>query len=397
MGVSSNRRQTPPETIPAPSNSKPESEKPESEKPESEKPGFVPRQLDQSAPGVSLGSYVRPAFQDAQKTNSSQAWCSCRESCSVCVSKPHVGQDFNSQKEPDRSLAISNGTIKEIGLLSSSCGYFILFEDSMGAQWYILHANKPTDLSEGQVVPRASLLGIHSQYPSGGCGSGAHIHLERRTSGKHEGAARSKDCGRGTKSCYFDPISVFEGKINVTTEEQRLKLVSESKESVPSKSLSLVENSASEEVKPPLSSSSSKLNSINCSSLQAIPFPHPPLNASQDPGETSLEVVLVLSENQPGVFKMSLRELFLAEKGTQNKSNSCVGRDCIHSYQIFSPLNEQNWALAVESTGLQNQPIEISPESKLCLKANLGQSVLVQVQTQAGLILEKEIPVGGEQ
>lgn len=136
------------------------------------------------------------------------AWCVCR---SIGTS-PHIGQDINADPKEEVSVAVWSGSVKEI-TFSAACGYILLFEDDFGGVWRYVHLNKPSGkVVEGARLKAGDVIGIHNDYPTSGCGTGAHLHIELREKGKHDSAEKDgKNCGRGWSDCFYNPRIIKPG------------------------------------------------------------------------------------------------------------------------------------------------------------------------------------------
>jgi murein DD-endopeptidase MepM/ murein hydrolase activator NlpD len=151
------------------------------------------------------------------------AWCACR---SIGTS-PHVGQDMiDGGVGTQKSIAISNGVVKKV-TYDASCGWSVTFQDSMGADWRYVHLNQPS-VKLGQIVPRGTILGINQDYPKAGCGTGAHLHLERRSPGQWGSAEEFRTCQYGRQTCYFNPNAPLQRARVLATDAQRRTVVAQS-------------------------------------------------------------------------------------------------------------------------------------------------------------------------
>jgi murein DD-endopeptidase MepM/ murein hydrolase activator NlpD len=130
------------------------------------------------------------------------AWCVCRN----IGTSPHIGQDWNADGA-ENSVAIANGTIVDKGF-SSTCGHTLTLRDAGGADWIYRHLNS-NSIADGQRVNKGQFLGSHSTYPLSGCGSGAHLHIERRSAGSFNDREVFKSCEAGPEPCNFDPNKPF--------------------------------------------------------------------------------------------------------------------------------------------------------------------------------------------
>jgi murein DD-endopeptidase MepM/ murein hydrolase activator NlpD len=130
------------------------------------------------------------------------AWCVCRN----IGTSPHIGQDWNADGA-ENSVAIANGTIVGKGF-SASCGHTLTLRDAGGADWIYRHLNS-NSIADGQSVTKGQFLGSHSTYPTSSCGSGAHLHIERRSAGAFGDAEVFKSCEAGPEPCNYDPNKPF--------------------------------------------------------------------------------------------------------------------------------------------------------------------------------------------
>ena len=141
-----------------------------------------------------------------------QAWCGCRSE----GTNPHVGQDYINVPGNIQSVAMANGKVVGVGLIDKegSCGYAVEIIDGLQVLWRYLHMNFPL-VKTGDFVKKGQLLGTHSKYPrpGGGCGTGAHLHLERRWLGELPGQFGSRSCpGSQLINCNADPVSPLKDK-----------------------------------------------------------------------------------------------------------------------------------------------------------------------------------------
>jgi murein DD-endopeptidase MepM/ murein hydrolase activator NlpD len=127
-------------------------------------------------------------------------WCVCR---SVGTS-PHIGQDTYTNSGTMRAVAVHSGVVESV-TFDASCGYFVSLRDDRGALWRYVHLNQP-GVSQGARVTNGQQLATISAYPQSACGTGPHLHWERRAAGPFGDSATGKDCGQGYRSCYYDPV-----------------------------------------------------------------------------------------------------------------------------------------------------------------------------------------------
>jgi murein DD-endopeptidase MepM/ murein hydrolase activator NlpD len=138
-------------------------------------------------------------------------WCVCR---SVGTS-PHIGQDTYTSSGTMRAVAVHSGIVESV-TFDSSCGYFVNLRDDRGAVWRYVHLNQPS-VAQGARVTNGQQLATISAYPTNNCGTGPHLHWERRAAGPFADAATGKDCGQGYRSCYFDPVKPWRTTLTAST------------------------------------------------------------------------------------------------------------------------------------------------------------------------------------
>ena len=127
-------------------------------------------------------------------------WCVCRN----VGTSPHIGQDTYTTSGGMRAVAVQSGIVESV-TFDSSCGYFVNLRDDRGALWRYVHLNSP-GVAQGARVTNGQQLATISSYPTSACGTGAHLHWERRSAGPFADASTGKDCGQGFRSCNFDPV-----------------------------------------------------------------------------------------------------------------------------------------------------------------------------------------------
>jgi murein DD-endopeptidase MepM/ murein hydrolase activator NlpD len=164
--------------------------------------------LAQPGAAVSNTGYTVPLANGIKGS----AWCVCRN----IGTSPHIGQDWNANGA-ENSVAIANGTIVDKGF-SSTCGHTLTLRDAGGADWIYRHLNS-NSISDGQTVSKGQFLGSHSTYPLSGCGSGAHLHIERRSAGSFNDREAFKSCESGPEPCNYDPNKPFPALKSLVTSD----------------------------------------------------------------------------------------------------------------------------------------------------------------------------------
>ncbi|GAB4196835.1 MAG: hypothetical protein Tsb002_30520 [Wenzhouxiangellaceae bacterium] len=149
----------------------------------------------QPSAGGGGGSYTWPMTG----SDLGSAWCVCRN----IGTSPHIGQDFVKFGSKE-AVATNSGTVNSV-TFSSSCGYILTMTDDSGASWRYVHLNNPL-VNGGQRVSNGQKLADISAYPTSGCGTGPHLHLERRSAGGFGDSATGRSCQNGYRTCYYDPV-----------------------------------------------------------------------------------------------------------------------------------------------------------------------------------------------
>lgn len=143
---------------------------------------------------ASAETWSRP-LKDGAKGS---AWCVCR---SVGTS-PHIGQDW-VKSGTKVAVAVQKGKITSL-TFDASCGYMAIFTDVLGTKWRYVHLNKPT-LATNTTVLRGVQIATISSYPKSACGTGPHLHFERRNGAYWNDSAQGKTCDSGFETCYWNP------------------------------------------------------------------------------------------------------------------------------------------------------------------------------------------------
>ncbi len=149
------------------------------------------------------------------------SWCVCRN----IGTSPHIGQDWNAPGA-ESSRAVANGTVVDKTFVNG-CGHYLLVEDTSGARWRYLHLNS-NNWQIGDTMTKGQFIANHGDFPIvGQCGSGPHLHLERRSAGGFNDSETFKTCQTGTKSCNFNPNKPFAGAGTTAPARAPVELVTE--------------------------------------------------------------------------------------------------------------------------------------------------------------------------
>ncbi len=316
----------------------------------------------------SLDSFVYPLTSGYFNS----PWCKCRS----IGSSPHIGQDLNSDPNPEISVALSDGHIKSL-TFDSACGHAVWFVDKFGAEWRYLHLDKPV-VKEGQKVKAGQELGRHGSYPTYACGTGPHLHLERRSRGRHPGEETEtrKACdSRGLRSCFYDPTIISSSRV------LKNPLPSQSL----SKSLSLSEHSldaANESAQPTLAEPCGALVKPLAVKDPRTVDPTSPMRSHEN-----LHITAIFEKTPQ--LQWQIEELSFRQKSnpSQESQNYCIpsqgNTNCVDEVRIYSRNSLGEWFLNHERLGLRNTSLQITASHSLCLPAE-SDKVLIVTRSPAG-------------
>lgn len=293
-------------------------------------------------------------------------WCQCRN----VGTSPHIGQDYYDQPKPDYSMAISNGTVRGVRFIQG-CGWEVMFEDSHGALWRYLHLDKP-EHAVGDQLWRGELMGKHMSYPSSSCGTGPHLHLERRSAGQHSGDITYKSCQRGRKTCYYDPVTMFRDKQNVRTKTERLKVVEDSK--------SEASQEYPEVTIPPA------LACPRCSSFQPTPVTVATDTNLPSAAEVDLEFRHHVWEFPARGHQRALEwsGALVDAQGIPNTDNLCLpSRDCVTRLEFYVEDTSGSWKRLYADASTRNRPLTLSRQAGYCWPAEVTGRYRMKVWTQS--------------
>ena len=280
------------------------------------------------------------------------AWCQCRN----IGTSPHIGQDVYKFGGMN-AYTTQKGFVEDISF-SSSCGYIAIVQDDFGGRWRYVHLNRPV-VSEGQRVAIGQNLGSLSAYPKSGCGSGAHLHFERRSSGAFKDAATGKSCQNGFRSCYYDPMKPWRsgGAIKTTT------------------------------INGPYGASEQYAGFCKVDKKAYRPFPTKRLARFTPSADLKVNVTMQEGGEQP-VLKASA----VLEDNTANRCGK--GDDCIRSWTLLvetaESTNSGSWKRIFHDNSVANQQALRETEEQFCLPDDISGNYKVLVRTFSGKRLSAE-------
>ena len=346
-------------------------------------------------------SFVNPALNSV----GTDQWCICRKG----GSSPHIGWDLGF-RSVRKSIALSNGVVRERRLVNNACGWEIILEDTSGAKWRYLHLDTPS-LKVGDLLFQGQVVGVHGKYPLSACGTGPHLHLERRSKGEHPGDQTFKKCDGEAETCFWNPTSLLVGKRILMSEGEATALQQKNKSETDQakSSISLAGNEAlllagsaeSPEKSEPEANASEETGRKNelvyfnteppeCPSLQPEAFlsDPPPVAANEisvssneisgSPSEipasgTSNTLETTKAQNEDA-FAYRIQEQMRGQKRPllgitplgKGASNNCAAdQECVVAYKLIAKT-EAGWMHTISDQGLRNLTLSVPLESQFC-------------------------------
>ncbi|WP_395373088.1 M23 family metallopeptidase [Marinicella sp. W31] len=287
-------------------------------------------------PGSSLGS----------------GWCVCRS----IGSSPHIGQDF-VKAGPKTAVAIQTGTITS-STFSNSCGHIVLLEDDFGSIWRYVHLNQPL-FAVGSRIQNGQKIADISAYPRSGCGTGPHLHFERRSSGAFGDSATGKSCQNGFRTCYYDPIKPFR------TRHQAMALSQSDSVALPMTALPAPQNSICKIAPGDYADDTlSRLQEHQTATKKALQWQVDSLEA--EPTNHIVEISVALKNNP------------------DNTCDLAAGKDCIVSWSILAEQKTDGLKRLFFDASVRNQPVTRLYEESFCLPYSANGRIYISVQTAGG-------------
>jgi murein DD-endopeptidase MepM/ murein hydrolase activator NlpD len=323
--------------------------------------------------------YVNPMISGRPTSG----WCVCRN----VGTSPHIGWDLGFSISR-KSIAMANGVIRERRLTSSACGWELILEDTLGTRWRYLHLNEPS-LKAGTVVYQGTVMGIHQAFPRAGCGTGPHLHLERKSKGGLAGSERFRNCTGQTRSCQWDPQSHLADKKVLVSESEALGLVEKNKlatqkakETNP-KQKTAYSNEQNQDL------SLSENHSTDLVWLDTIPAECPSVQPPPDdvallekiPESIEVENLIAKIEVQKRAERRSLLGLHLQMKTDPTDQNACGPGRCIVAWELFARTG-QGWVSVLAEQGLRDSPVEVPLDSQFCWPQGFTGEWRLQVVTE---------------
>jgi len=292
----------------------------------------------------------------------SSDWCVCRN----IGTSPHIGWDLVSNASTMQSVAAESGKITSGPTLNGGCGWELGLTDRFGTVWYYRHLNKP-NLVNGQSVAAGAVMGIHRDYPSSSCGSGAHLHLERLSGGYFNDSSVSKNCTGTLKSCNYDPRKPWPS-VRTSTATDPLKLL---------------QNDAETPAKTP----SEDDVAVN-RSCRIDPKTYATVDLNLAAATLALPSDLAVSFKTfptPEALSFQSNRYALSAHFVGNPNNQCSANDnCIVAWELDAQITDGSFKRIFIDNTLRNTAAEMGVESAFCTPADATGAVRVILQDKLG-------------
>lgn len=310
-----------------------------------------------SGGGSTGGSYTWP--QPGADLGS--GWCVCRN----IGTSPHIGQDF-VQYGAKRAVAVQSGKIIS-STFSSSCGYIMQLQDDNGGIWRYVHLNSPL-VSNGSRVSQGQKLADISAYPRSGCGSGPHLHFERRSSGGFGDSSVGKSCQNGFRTCYYDPIKPWRNNLsaiaNLHSEQQVSAQKTTAAIALPSAAKTVVNKGVCKLDQSLYATDTAKR--INAYNLQRSNTINAQMSIA-DTGRASIIDIRISQLNNP-----------------QNTCSVGAGSDCIVSWSVVAQDDQGNLRRLFHDASVRNQALAREVAEGYCLPNGQTEKLIVLMDKASG-------------
>ena len=313
---------------------------------------FQPTYLAEPNPAPAPTSYQIP-MPSGFALGGGFAWCVCRN----VGTSPHIGQDWNADVA-EKSVALANGTIIDKSF-SSTCGHNLVLRDTGGANWTYRHLNSNA-ISVGQAVTKGQFLGNHGSYPTDDCGTGPHLHLERRSAGIFADTARFKSCEAGPEPCNFDPNKPFAAK-SLQAEESGLAVSDVASEV--------------ETLKP----TQCRANPAGYPEVDAALLANYPLAGS---GISAVAIAEAVGDQ---------RQLTIGAAISGNSANACKSGNCLSAISVVAELSDGTLKRVLHDGTIKNRAAAILAEEANCLPPSATGNIYLLLKDQTGAKYRKEV------
>jgi Peptidase family M23 len=303
-----------------------------------------------NAPSFNPADYTAP-LANGVAGDGDQSWCACRN----VGTSPHIGQDWNVlTADPENSVALVNGTIID-KTFSSTCGHTLTLRDAGGADWIYRHLNQ-NSIQIGQAVTKGQFLGSHSTYPTSSCGTGPHLHFERRSAGAFADNEVIKTCQFGPSSCNWDPNTPFRATFKSAS-------VSSARVVANMRNTAEVANATSCRSNP------ESYGKVSAATLEQF-------QATRRASGLSFAGEVIAQGNK--------RVLNIAAALGNNSDNACSVGGCLTSWSIVAETTNGEFVRVFHDGAIKNRPVVAPAEESHCLPKNATGKVYVLVTDQSG-------------
>lgn len=295
-----------------------------------------------------LGNYTFPL----RNGEYGSSWCVCRD----VGTSPHIGQDLVKYGELT-SVALNNGVVESI-TYDSSCGYGLFLRDAGGALWRYLHLNEPY-LSEGDRVESGQVLGTHSNYPTSSCGTGPHLHLERRSAGAFDDAPQGRSCQYGYSECNYDPNAPWR-----SFQAAGDKFENKFRSSLKKGSFAAVKETST---------------GIGCSPMQPTPVLADQSIINSIPVQSeSFKISARILKSKSGKSKI---DLAVKNAVDSNSKNCTVGKNCITAWDAYVYRNDGKLVRLFSDNTVNSMQVNLDQKTNFCLPNDASAKFVVTLQT----------------
>jgi hypothetical protein len=272
---------------------------------------------------------------------------------------------------------MANGVVKSVRLLTSACGYEVVFQDSGGARWHYQHLDRPS-LREGTVLFQGAIIGVHRNYPKSGCGSGPHLHLERHSAGAFGDKEVMKTCRRGTKTCNWNAKAPLLGKRVLRSaseasalQERTRKATQDAKgystevESIPLTEMVFIDSTplpCAPNQPPARLVAALPTADSNTEAPGGAPGGADTLSVAPTPG-ISARAKIIARPGLPGLVELTARAQ--RADGELNETNTCADGPCVAAWTLYA-RTPAGWSVTLSDEGTRESPVGVSAEQKLC-------------------------------
>lgn len=317
------------------------------------KTGFVAYQQTYLAgPSFNPANYTAP-LANGIAGDGDQAWCVCRN----VGTSPHIGQDWNANGA-ENSVAIATGSIVD-KTFSTTCGHTLTLRDPGGTDFLYRHLNV-NSLQIGDSVTKGQFLAGHSTYPTSSCGTGPHLHFERRSAGVFRDSEVVKTCQFGPSSCNYNPNSPFQAAL-----KSSVRGVEDMTASGVVATKSICRNDPAQYGK------------VDRATLAEF-------------AQTKRGAALSVAGEV--VAKRGRNVLNIAVALGDNADNSCSsGQRCLTSWSLIAETRSGEWVRVFHDGAIRNRAVAVPAEEAHCMPSDATGRAMILTTDQSGAKARQEV------